>query len=543
MSHLVNKAVGGIEGAFGAKNNYQATAPVNAYNAKPADLATTNYGGTIQAGADQAAQAGVQQNALADMLTSQANGGGPNPALEQLNPTTSANINNAAGQVAGTRGLNPALAARLALDAGAGANQQAAGQAATMRAEQTLNAQGLLSQVLAQKQNAGLSQFGTAGQLQQGQNAVDVQNTLGTNQINAGVASQNAALNLGAQQINAGVSAQNAQTGAGLLGGALNGIGGAIGKGGGGASQGGEVPAFDDGGSVPDLHSYLDSLSTPKPQPSLGTPTLTAAPRFQPIPTAMLSDPIANPMPTATGTMLDQNLAAQQPGGSRVAGSVASGMGAGLGGNAGLAAFDRFAGRHVSGSALANGGSIFAADGYVPGSPEVQGDSPKNDKVDAKLSPGEFVVKRTAMAQPGVKEFVREINDHPEHASAFVAHLARRRGSAGYDRVLQARGVNLADGGDVQQPPTLWQSVKHWATSSGDEQTEAGREVLESVHKSLPDFLSGHKAVEQQRTRQDEAYETSKDEKNQGGPVTARGRGRGEHRSRIKRADGPKAEE
>lgn len=64
---------------------------------------------------------------------------------------------------------------------------------------------------------------------------------------------------------------------------------------------------------------------------------------------------------------------------------------------------------------------MYAADGaVVPGKAEVHGDSPKNDTVHARLSPGEIVLPRS----------VAMSNNAPDKAKAFVSHLMtqKRRG-------------------------------------------------------------------------------------------------------------------
>lgn len=64
-----------------------------------------------------------------------------------------------------------------------------------------------------------------------------------------------------------------------------------------------------------------------------------------------------------------------------------------------------------------------ASGGLVPG------DSPKNDIVPAKLSPGEIVIPRSiAMAE-----------DAPDRAAAFVRAIRRRKEPTGYGQVLAAR--------------------------------------------------------------------------------------------------------
>lgn len=195
----------------------------NEFKAQKATTDASQYGGTIgtaqQNAVDNTKFNNVfgQQQALAGQYGQVASGQGPNPAKEMLRQQTGQNVNMAQGQAASQRGVNPALAARLAVDSGAGMNQQAAGQGATMGAQQQLAAMGQQAGVLGQMQQGANAQqgvqtaaLGTAGQLQNTQNANEIQNNQGTNQINAGVESQNAATN------------------AAMVGGLMNAAGGAM---------------------------------------------------------------------------------------------------------------------------------------------------------------------------------------------------------------------------------------------------------------------------------------------------------------------------
>lgn len=109
------------------------------------------------------------------------------------------------------------------------------------------------------------------------------------------------------------------------------------------------------------------------------------------------------------------NLVAPQPYTAQSAGSSIGGGGGASGGGGG--------GAGVAGGAMGTAGSsapegaemMLAADGGpVPGRPNVPGDSPRNDKVPAMLSPGEVVVPRS-------------IAPHPDLARQFVAHVMRNK--------------------------------------------------------------------------------------------------------------------
>lgn len=167
---------------------------------------------------------GVQsQSNLTNALTNQANGIGPNPAQAALAQNTGQNIANQSALLAGQRGsnVNVGLEGRNIAMQGANIQQQAAGQAATLQAQQQLAAQQQLGQLagtqIGQSLGAigGLNQasLGNQGQLLgalQGYNTNQVSNTGNMNQTNEAMA------------------AQNAKNTAGTLGGALNGLGGGL---------------------------------------------------------------------------------------------------------------------------------------------------------------------------------------------------------------------------------------------------------------------------------------------------------------------------
>ncbi len=186
----------------------------------------------------------AQQQQLSNMLMQQAQGQGPNPALAQLNNTTGQNVQQQAALMASQRGAgaNTGLMARQASMQGGNIQQQAAGQAAVMQAQQQLAAQSMLgqqqSQIAGQQQNA-LSGYNQAAQGAQGQTLNSI------NGINSA--------NLGSQQsVNQGNSSMygNAvQMGAGIIGGA----GAAMGQGGKGKAHGGMIEKYANGGAVSNL--------------------------------------------------------------------------------------------------------------------------------------------------------------------------------------------------------------------------------------------------------------------------------------------------
>lgn len=173
-----------------------------------------------------------QQQQLANQLQNIAQGGGPNPAQAMLNQATGQNVAQQAALMAGQRGTsaNAGLLARQIANQGANIQQQAAGQGATMQANQSLNALGALQGQQANMANLASQQV---GQQQQGLNSM-TQATMGLNSnvLNAiGQQNQAAVANQGSvNQANSGVAQQAAKGQQDFLGGVMSGIGGAVGS-------------------------------------------------------------------------------------------------------------------------------------------------------------------------------------------------------------------------------------------------------------------------------------------------------------------------
>jgi hypothetical protein len=158
------------------------------------------------------------------MLMAQASGQGPNPAQLMLNQATDKNIAQNTGMIASQKGINPALATRMAAQNAAGMNQQAAGQAATMGAQQQLGAEGQLGNV-----------YGTMGSQALGMNQ---------NLQNAQSAQNNALVGMQSNlnSTNASAAAANAQEQGQMVGGLLSGAGAAAAAHYGSKAKGGEIP-------------------------------------------------------------------------------------------------------------------------------------------------------------------------------------------------------------------------------------------------------------------------------------------------------------
>jgi hypothetical protein len=138
-------------------------------------------------------------------------------------------------------------------------------------------------------------------------------------------------------------------------------------------------------------------------------------------------------------------------------------------------------GRYLMG--MAKGGPVFMADGGVPGTAPVPGDSRRNDVVPAALSPGEIVIPRSHAGSP-------------EAAASFVAALQARQG--GYGRVADARamcngGQAYAEGGEVEEPG-FGDKARAWAE-------KVKGFTLADAADALPDVLGG-KVRKQAKDRQ-----------------------------------------
>lgn len=224
----------------------------------------------------------AQQQALANQLGAQSRGEGPNPANAQLAQATGRNVEQQAALMGSQRGAsaNAGLMARQASMRGGDIQQQAAGQAATMNAQQQLAAQSALQQQQSMMGGMATQQVG------QQAGAISNYNQFAQNQNSAylnALAQRNAA-NVGMQQnINttmggiAGINAQGQwQTTGGLMKG-LSSAASMMGGGGGGGGAAGAAPAAMAHGGM--VHKYAIGGEVP-PQSFVATingPSLASA--------------------------------------------------------------------------------------------------------------------------------------------------------------------------------------------------------------------------------------------------------------------------
>ena len=373
----------GIASAFTAQNQYSA-------DLAPTDY--TSYGNYInQAGQNslsgygQAQNIQGQQQSLANNLGQQTQGFGPNVAVNQLNTKTGENVANQAALMAGGRGAssNAGLAARQAAGAGTNVQQQAVGEAATLRAQQQ---QAAIQQLAAQQQVMGQQNIGEQG----------INNQLFGGAASAQNAQNNANIsNYGmAQGINSQIAQNNAnsvnKTTSGLMGGASQlGMMAAMSKGG---------IAGKDGYKMEDHHKTIASIYHPHMMADGGA-IFTDSSAHYTTPTLPAGQGVDMPkMPKMPG---------QGGGGSSAQSDAIS--------NTDMSNATPMAGES---SGLGSGVMVAKKGGSVPGKAKVKGDSLKNDTVPAMLSAGEIVLPR----------HITQDSDAPRKAAEFVSAILAKKG-------------------------------------------------------------------------------------------------------------------
>lgn len=312
------------------------------------------------------------QSAVYNQLQGVANGTGPNPAQAQLAQATGANVANQAALMAGQRGAgaNVGLMARQAAQQGANTQQQSAGQAATLQANQSLNALNSMGGIANTQSSNLLNQASNANAAAQGLYGTDLN------------AAQNQNANsLGIQNANSGIAQQNASTNAGLFGGILNAAGSAAGV---AAKANGGMVGYAGGGMI---NSQVPSPAIPQaivPENHTGGPMSAVGQYFKNGASLMAQGGIANKVPVVLSP------------GERVlslpeAKSVAQGK----------------ANPMTSGK-------------QVPGTPKVAHNSYANDTVPAKLDAGSIVLPLNVMNS----------KDPAAAAHAFVQAILAKKGLA-----------------------------------------------------------------------------------------------------------------
>lgn len=221
--------VGALTGGGGGGVNFRAQS-ADLLNPATVEQANEQYANVQQGLKNQAAflQALQAQNGLGNQsnvfnqLQGVANGTGPNPAQAMLAQATGNNVAAQNALMAGQRGAsaNPALLARQAAQTGANINQQAAGQGATLQANQALNALGQMGQLATNQANQQANATNAYSQAAQGAQGQILNQISNQNQAAIGNASQQNAAN-------AQLAAQTAQQQGDILGGLTGALGSA----------------------------------------------------------------------------------------------------------------------------------------------------------------------------------------------------------------------------------------------------------------------------------------------------------------------------
>ena len=188
--------------------NWQAQG-INTLNPSTTDQANQTYGEGQQGLQNQNAflQALNAQNGLANQSSVYnqyqgiANGSGPNPATAQLAQATGKNIAAQGALAAGQRGssANVGLMARQAAQAGSAAQQQSAGQAATMQANQQLAALGQMGSIANNQVGNQANATNNYTQAAQNANSNVLNGIQGQNTANVGMQSNMNTANAGIQ--------------------------------------------------------------------------------------------------------------------------------------------------------------------------------------------------------------------------------------------------------------------------------------------------------------------------------------------------------
>lgn len=260
-------AVGGLLGLGGgaAGSGFSGPSNANVLNPSTTAQADQSYQNALQGLGNQSQfvnaltnNGGITNQAnVYGQLQGVVNGTGPNPAQAQLAQSTGANTANQAALMAGQRGsnANAGLIARQAAMQGAANQQNSAGQAATLQANQSLNALNSAGSLATNQVNQ--AQQGLQGYTQAAQG--EQQNVLNgiAGQNNANVGMQSNINNVNGQLANTTMQGQQA-----LIGGLMNG---------GGASsmlsslaEGGKVrKPYAEGGEADEGASAVPNTSTP----------------------------------------------------------------------------------------------------------------------------------------------------------------------------------------------------------------------------------------------------------------------------------------
>lgn len=343
-------------------------------------------------------QGGIgNQSNVYNQLQGVVNGTGPNPAQAMLNQATGANVANQAALMAGQRGssANAGLIARQAAQQGGALQQQAAGQGATMQANQSLNA----------LNSAGnIANTQVANQIGATQGYTGAQQNEQANLFNAaGQSNQNVLQQQGdINKNNAALADRTMQGQQSQLGGLMNGVGAMFADGGGVAPMVGPKSNFGKfiKGVAPPAMSE-QAAATPSGALQQGTSSLVQglgrgiAGLLRPGPQAMATGPAMDVNPNFT------TMAAQ---GGMVPAYVSPG--------------EAYLPPEKAKEVVAKGENPLSKAKRIPGTPKYPGNDYRNDTVKTKLKEGGIVIPNSVMQSK---------DPAAESAKFVMAILAKRR--------------------------------------------------------------------------------------------------------------------
>lgn len=318
---------------------------------------------------------GSQQSVLASMLMKQAAGlGGPSPADLELQRGTDNNIRQAMALGQSMPGQSNMAAMRNIEDNTSRAQQDAVNQAAILRANEQMAAEGQAANVLGQERGQDLTNtnqenntaLGWAGLGQQGAN----------DQLQANIAQQ---------QIQQGAYQNAANANSKVAGGVLSGIGAAF-----GLAHGGEAPDSEDMVGGPEYSKWKKYAAGG----GVGLGYFGLSPNQ---PTQDNSNPFD------LSSIIKKNAGTPSVDYS----STTGGTGADMSGSSDFVS--GLANQHLGPLPEYKGGPIsFLLGGGVPGRAEEEGDHAENDTVPAVLSPGEIVLPRSVTQSPDAEELAKQ---------------------------------------------------------------------------------------------------------------------------------------
>lgn len=172
-----------VKGVFGSGSS-AGIMGTGQFRAKEYNIDRTAFDPTNLASYQQEQAARANQSDFIRQLQAQMRGEGPSLANLQLQQATDRNIAQQMGQAASQRGVNPALAARVAMNNIAGVNQQAAQDAAIIRQQEMLNAQQQLGGAISGQRQGDLAATDRDLGAKMGREQLGVQQQTGLNQTN-----------------------------------------------------------------------------------------------------------------------------------------------------------------------------------------------------------------------------------------------------------------------------------------------------------------------------------------------------------------------